>query len=99
MNSLPHESLAPLLADLVDPLVEHDTTSGTRLVESLEVFLQHDGSVQAAARTLHLHPNSLRNRLTRVYELTGRNPLLFRDQVDFAIALEAQHRRSHVQPD
>ena len=98
VNSLPQESLEPLLADLVDPLVGHDDTSGSHLVQSLEVFLQHDGSVQAAARTMHLHPNSLRHRLTRIYELTGRNPLLFRDQVDFAIALEALRRRRHSQP-
>lgn len=98
VNSMPQESLEPLLADLLDPLVEHDDVSGSHLVESLEVFLQHDGSVQAAARTMHLHPNSLRHRLTRIYELTGRNPLLFRDQVDFAIALEALRRRRHIQP-
>lgn len=99
VNSMPQESLEPLLSDLLDPLVEHDDTTGSHLVESLEVFLQHDGSVQAAARTMHLHPNSLRHRLTRIYELTGRNPLLFRDQVDFAIALEALRRRRHTQPE
>lgn len=98
VNSMPHESLKPLLADLLDPLIEHDDASGSHLVESLRLFLQHDGSVQAAARTMHLHPNSLRHRLTRIYELTGRNPLLFRDQVDFAIALEALRRRRHTQP-
>jgi sugar diacid utilization regulator len=42
---------------------------------------------------MHLHPNSLRHRLARVHELTGRNPLLFRDQVDLAIALRARARR------
>lgn len=98
VNAMPQESLDPLLTDLVEPLTEHDEANGSHLVESLEVFLQHDGSVQAAARTMHLHPNSLRHRLTRIYELTGRNPLLFRDQVDFALALEALRRRSHTDP-
>lgn len=98
VNAMPQSSLEPLLTDVIDPLAGHDEAHGSHLLGSLEVFLQHDGSVQAAARTMHLHPNSLRHRLTRIYELTGRNPLLFRDQVDFALALEALHRRSHTQP-
>lgn len=98
VNCLPQETLDPILADLIDPLVQHDEASGAHLVDSLESFLEHDGSVQAAARTMHLHPNSLRHRLARIHEMTGRNPLLLRDQVDFAIALQALHRRQHTQP-
>ena len=56
VNAMPQESLDPLLTDLVEPLTDHDEANGSHLVESLEVFLQHDGSVQAAARTMHLHP-------------------------------------------
>lgn len=92
IDELPEASLASLLAALIEPLEAYDSTAGASLVSSLEVFLRHDGSVQAAARTMHLHPNSLRHRLSRVYELTGRNPLLFRDQVDFALALQARRR-------
>lgn len=99
VNSLPQEALDPLLVDLVAPLTAHDEASGSHLIETVEVFLQHDGSVQAAARTMHLHPNSLRHRLARVHELTGRNPLLFRDQVDFALALEARRRSGHTRPE
>ncbi len=93
IDELPEGSLLPLLAALIEPLEAYDTSAGASLVASLEAFLEHDGSVQAAARTMHLHPNSLRHRLSRVYELTGRNPLLFRDQVDFALALQARRRR------
>lgn len=98
VNSLAQDTLDPLLDETMAPLEQHDEASGGHLVDSLETFLQHDGSVQAAARTMHLHPNSLRHRLARVYELTGRNPLLFRDQVDFAIALQARRRRRHTRP-
>ncbi len=93
VRSLPAEALTPLLTELIEPIEAHDRTSGSRLLESLRSFLEHDGSVQAAARTLHLHPNSLRHRLMRVNELTGKNPLLFRDQVDLAIALEARRHQ------
>jgi hypothetical protein len=93
VDSLPQSSLMPFLLDIIEPLDEYDEATGAQLVDSLSQFLAHDGSVQAAARTMHLHPNSLRHRLARVHELTGRNPLLFRDQVDLAIALRARARR------
>ena len=96
VDEVSESALTPLLTQLMVPLEAHDAATGTRLIVSLETFLQHDGSVQAAARTMHLHPNSLRNRLNRVYELTGRNPLLFRDQIDFALALQARRRRSET---
>lgn len=96
VDEVPAAALTPLLTQLIEPLEAHDAATGTRLIVSLETFLQHDGSVQAAARTMHLHPNSLRNRLNRVYELTGRNPLLFRDQIDFALALQARRRRDET---
>jgi hypothetical protein len=96
VNSMPLEALEPITSALIAPLQEHDHASGTHLLRSLESFLEHDGSVQATARTMHLHANSLRYRLSKVHELTGRNPLLFRDQVDFAIALEAHHRMQKV---
>ncbi|MFI0231213.1 PucR family transcriptional regulator [Streptomyces sp. NPDC017086] len=40
--------------------------SGSRLVESLRAYLDHFGDVPAAARSLSLHPNSLRYRLGRI---------------------------------
>ncbi|MEU6668882.1 helix-turn-helix domain-containing protein [Streptomyces sp. NPDC046727] len=39
---------------------------GSRLVESLRAYLDHFGDVSAAARSLSLHPNSLRYRLGRI---------------------------------
>jgi sugar diacid utilization regulator len=94
VDALPASSLAPFIDDIIEPLDAYDAATGACLIESLTQFLAHDGSVQAAARTMHLHPNSLRHRLARVQEITGRNPLLFRDQVDLAIALRARARQA-----
>ena len=93
VESVSEDALIPLLNELVLPIEEHDRGNSGHLLDSLRVFLQHDGSVQAAARAMHLHPNTLRHRLTRIRAITGRNPLLFRDQVDFAIALQAAQRQ------
>ncbi|MET9890912.1 helix-turn-helix domain-containing protein [Streptomyces sp. NPDC006465] len=48
-------------------------TAQRHLLEALTAYID-SGSANAAARTLHLHPQSLRYRLRRVQELTGRDP-------------------------
>ncbi|HVW33043.1 MAG TPA: helix-turn-helix domain-containing protein, partial [Acidimicrobiia bacterium] len=53
---------------LLDPLREHPL-----LLETLAAYLATDQNVNAAAETLHVHPNSLRYRLGRVEELLGRS--------------------------
>lgn len=45
----------------------------TALLETLEAFLDNAGSSDRAARVLHCHPNTVRYRLRRVRELTGRS--------------------------
>ncbi|MEQ3553716.1 helix-turn-helix domain-containing protein [Pseudonocardia nematodicida] len=50
-------------------LAAHDT--GSRLRETLRVFLDEAGSVPRAARALHLHRTSLHYRLRRIREITG----------------------------
>ena len=42
--------------------------------ETLQVFVEADLNVAATAKALSLHPNSLRYRLGRITELTGRDP-------------------------
>jgi hypothetical protein len=49
-------------------------TAGGALVESLDAYIGHGGSLEPAARSLFIHPNTLRYRLRRVAELTGRDP-------------------------
>ncbi|WP_072691009.1 PucR family transcriptional regulator [Rhodococcus marinonascens] len=53
-------ALTPLAA-----LARHDDQHGTDLVATASAFLRCGGDVAAAAATLHVHPNTLRNRLRR----------------------------------
>ena len=55
---------------VLGPLTE---TAQRHLLEALTAYID-SGSANAAARALHLHPQSLRYRLRRVHELTGRDP-------------------------
>ena len=55
----------------LDALVRDSAPRETDLVASLEAFLQHNGSWEAAARALGVHRHTLRARISRVEELTG----------------------------
>lgn len=43
------------------------------LLETLEAYLDHEGSAERAGEVLHCHPNTVRYRLRRLHELTGRS--------------------------
>jgi purine catabolism regulator len=92
LEQQPGDRLAPFARQLIVPLVEHDARHGGQLVPTLRALLEHDG-VNATARALYLHPNSLRHRLGRIAELTGRNPLDFGDRVALTIGLWAWDKR------
>ncbi|MFG2355469.1 helix-turn-helix domain-containing protein [Streptomyces sp. NPDC048521] len=55
----------------VERLAASDAEQGGRLVETLAAYLDHFGDVSAAARSLSLHPNSLRYRLGRIAKVSG----------------------------
>jgi len=95
LEQQPAERLAPFAEALIAPLVHHDREHGTSLVQTLQVFLNSDGALNATAKRLFLHPNSLRHRLRRVHELTGANPQVFSDRAALAIGLWAWERQPH----
>jgi DNA-binding PucR family transcriptional regulator len=51
-------------------LVEYEKRRGTELLGTLEAYLEHLGSISATAKALHMHPNTLRQRLGRIQQLT-----------------------------
>ena len=55
----------------LDALTRDSTPRETDLVASLEAFLHHNGSWEAAARALGVHRHTLRARISRIEELTG----------------------------
>src|SRR5258705_9228509 len=61
--------------------------SGGELLGTLDAFFASGGVLESAARTLFVHPNTVRYRLRRVGEVTGLTPLLARDAYTLRIAL------------
>lgn len=52
-------------------LTEFDARHDTALVEAIDGYLAASGNALAAAEALHLHPNTIRNRLRRARESCG----------------------------
>lgn len=75
---------------LLRPLQEHDARRQTELVRTLELFLESGGAYGSTAAALHVHVNTLRLRLARIEELTGRSLADMETRVDFFIALRAR---------
>jgi hypothetical protein len=61
--------------------------AGGELLDTLDAFLTAGGVLESAARTLFVHPNTVRYRLRRIGEVTGLAPLVPRDAFALRIAL------------
>jgi len=72
---------------LVDNVVRPLVASGGLLIDTLDAYLEVGGVLEACARQLFVHPNTVRYRLRRVTELTGRTPSNPRDALVLRVAL------------
>jgi hypothetical protein len=63
------------------------TRAGGELLETLDAFFAAGAVLESAARSLFVHPNTVRYRLRRVGEITGLSPLVARDAFALRIAL------------
>jgi GAF domain-containing protein len=60
-----------MTVDAVGRLAEYDAQRGAQLLATLEEFLRRHGSISATSEALYVHPNTLRQRLRRIAELSG----------------------------
>lgn len=60
-----------IIAVELAPVLDYDIARGTELVETLWVFFDTDRHQARAAEALHIHPNTLRQRLDRITALLG----------------------------
>ncbi|GIF99793.1 cyclic diguanylate phosphodiesterase [Catellatospora citrea] len=59
------------LRDTIGSVVDYDTRRGTTLVKTLECYFGTGGSLARAAEQLHVHVNTVTQRLDRVAQLLG----------------------------
>lgn len=70
LASTPTDDLAEFVEHAIGPLVEHDRSHHTDLVETLGMWLETRNMAEAARRT-HVHYNTLKNRLERIEDILG----------------------------
>ncbi|MDT9595047.1 helix-turn-helix domain-containing protein [Nocardioides zeae] len=73
-----------------DPLTEHRSA----LVATLTAYFAEGASVEATARRLFVHPNTVRYRLAQVADVTGCTPTDPRDAFTLQIALTVGRQRT-----
>ncbi|MFD4909278.1 PucR family transcriptional regulator [Kitasatospora purpeofusca] len=88
LAAVPDEVRRAFRSRLLDTVIAYDIEHQADLVRTLEAFLRSDGSWTRCAAQLHVHVNTLRYRIGRIEELTGRDLSRLEDRVDFYLALE-----------
>ncbi|MFC4945644.1 PucR family transcriptional regulator [Pseudonocardia sp. GCM10023141] len=72
---------------LIDAVITPLLAGGGELLRTLATYLEGGAALEACARALFVHPNTVRYRLRRVSELTGRAPTDPRDALVLRVAL------------
>jgi DNA-binding PucR family transcriptional regulator len=75
-------AIAVLDAEVMRPLAD----AGPALTETLDAYLDSGGAIEACARKLFVHPNTVRYRLKRITDFTGRDPTTPRDAYVLRVA-------------
>jgi purine catabolism regulator len=75
---------------LLAPLDAYDREQGGELATSLRAFLEHNARWETAAAELYVHRHTLRYRMRKVEELTGRDLSSSFDRMEFWLALRAR---------
>lgn len=74
---------------VLGPILRYDAEHNSELVHTLRIFLRNSAAWTQTSTELHVHVNTLRYRISRIAELTGRDLSAFADRVDLYLALEA----------
>ena len=75
---------------MLGKLQDYDEQNSSDLVKSLACFLEANGHWGDAAEKLYVHRHTLRYRMKRVEEITGRDLNQSQDRMEFWLALKAK---------
>ena len=84
------EALTLYCDSVLGPIERGDEDYGGELVRSLEAFIEQNGQWERAAREVYCHRHTLRYRMRKVEELTGRDLSRAHDRIEFWLALRAR---------
>ncbi len=89
LAAVPPDVRETFRARVLGPIFAYDAKHRTDLVPTLRAFLDTSGSWTQCAERLHLHVNTLRYRIQRIEDLTGRSLATLESRVDFFVALHS----------
>jgi DNA-binding PucR family transcriptional regulator len=84
------DALLSYCANVLGPVEAGEGDYGDELLRSLDVFIEHNGHWEKAANALFCHRHTLRYRIRRVEQLTGRDFSNARDRIEFWLALRGR---------
>jgi purine catabolism regulator len=84
------DALRLFCESLLGPIEHGEGHYGGELMRSLEAFIECNGQWESAARRLYCHRHTLRYRIRKVEELTGRDLGSARDRIEFWLALRGR---------
>jgi DNA-binding PucR family transcriptional regulator len=87
LATVPGSVLRSFRQRILGPLLAYDQRHRAELLPTLREFLACSGSPNACAAAMYVHVNTVRYRIRRIEELTGRDLSSLADQVDFFLAL------------
>jgi purine catabolism regulator len=97
--SVADEDVLHLYCDrLLGPVLASESVYSAELLRSLELFILHNGQWERAARELHCHRHTLRYRMRKVEEMTGRDLSKATDRIEFWLALRARELAARSAP-
>ena len=89
--SLQDEDALRLYSDgLLEPIERTEGEYGGELLRSLVAYIEHNGNWERAARQLYCHRHTLRYRIRKIEELTGRDLSRATDRIELWLALRAR---------
>ncbi len=84
------EALSSYCRSVLGPIEQGEGEYGDELVRSLDEFIEHNGHWEKAAAALYCHRHTLRYRIRRIEQLTGRDCSNARDRIEFWLALRGR---------
>jgi purine catabolism regulator len=84
------DALISYCRGVLGPVEQGEGEYGDELLRSLDVFIEHNGHWEKAAAALYCHRHTLRYRIRRVEQLTGRDFSKARDRIEFWLALRGR---------
>jgi purine catabolism regulator len=84
------DALISYCRSVLGPVEQGEGDYGDELLRSLDAYIEHNGHWEKAANALYCHRHTLRYRIRRVEQLTGRDFSNARDRIEFWLALRGR---------